>query len=608
MMILLRTLRRWYVRSRVRGGHRPSLEALEVRALPTVMHPLSLAARPLDGPGAGAGFTPQQIRYAYGINQIQFTGTTVTADGAGETIAIATAYGDPNLAADVATFSTRFDLPAAQLTIVAQDGSNNLPQSDAAWAQETALDVEWAHAIAPAATLLVVQANSGNEPDLYAAVDYAAAQPGVHVVSMSFGGPEDASETNADAHFRTPANHDGVTFVAAAGDTGTVTYPAASPYVVGVGGTTLTLGADGRRASETAWANGGGGPSQYEPRPAFQDGGMPAGLNNRGTPDVAYDADPATGFVVYDSFGNPDQPWLSVGGTSAGAPQWAALLALANQGRRLNGQGSLDGATQTLPMLYQMSAGLYDVTQGGNGHVQAGPAYDLATGLGTPLGPALVAGLIGPVSPPPTAPPPTTTPPPTTPGDPPPTTTPPTTTPPSFTALPEDASGIAGRPLDGALATITVPDATAADLSATIDWGDGHTSSGMVVSLGNYQYAIEGLINYASVGSDTVTLTITDTAGGTNQSVTLQTVVEVQPAAPVPSAPADPASATPVVLSAPTAPASADPAPALPPVLVDAFLPQVRRARKVATHHPAPRHHPAAHPKPAPKHHRPTHH
>jgi hypothetical protein len=581
------------------------VEALEGRALPSVMQPLSLVSRPLDDPGAPLpGYTPAQIRHAYGIDKIDFggLGTPAVADGSGETIAIVTAFSNPNLADDLAAFSTRFNLAAANLTVVAQDGSNRLPDADAAWAQETALDVEWAHAIAPGASLLVVEANTGNEADLYAAVAYAASQPNVHVVSMSFGGPEDASETNADQHFQTPANHDGVTFVAAAGDTGTVTYPAVSPYVVGVGGTTLALDASGNRVSETAWGNGGGGLSQFEPAPAFQQGFLPADAKNRGTPDVAYDASPDSGFAVYDSFGNPDQPWVSVGGTSAGAPQWAALIALADQGRRLSGKGSVDGATQTLPLLYGLKSGLYDVTKGGNGHYAAAAGYDLVTGLGTPDGAQVVVGLLG--APPVPDPPPS---PPGGGGDGSPSSGGPLSGAPPLAIVPQAVTGVAGRPLDGVLAILTIPNISVSDLSVSIDWGDGTSAAGMVVSLGNGQYAIEGLLDYAQVGSDSITFTITDTTDPGHDSVTLHTVATVQPDSPAQGgASGGDAAAAPAVVSplATPTPVVADP---VPTVAVQAFVPAAKHRRHAPAHHAPAKRHAAARHAAAPPHQRPAH-
>jgi hypothetical protein len=559
MMNSLRTLRRGHARGR--RAVPPTLEALEGRALPALMSPLF---HPLAPPAGGGlvpvpGYTPAQIRHAYGFDQVAFpaAGPGAAADGSGETIAIVTACDSPNLAGDLTAFSGRFQLPGATLTVVAQDGSNKPPASDPAWAQETALDTEWAHALAPAARLLVVEATTGNDADLYAAADYAAAQPGVHVVSMSFGGPEDPSETAADAHFRTPAGHDGITFVAAAGDSGTVTYPAASPNVVGVGGTTLALDATGNRTSETAWAQGGGGLSQYEPTPAYQAAVKPGNLASRGTPDVAYDANPNTGFAVYDSFGNPERPWLSMGGTSAGAPQWAALIALADQGRRLAGRGSLDGPSQTLPVLYGLQGNaFYDVTAGGNGHAQAGPGYDLVTGLGTPFANQIVAGLIGSGN---TTHPTTSGPPPTSP-------------PPVVSAAP-NITIVIGSPLTGVLATISDPSVSAGELGATIDWGNGQSSPGYIVPLGDGQFAVEGTPVYTQPGSYTITVTVT-ADDNSDQSETTHTVATVE-SPPPPPATDDPT------------PDDAAPAEPIPEVTVYPLLPVKVSGRHAPAHHPA---------------------
>src|SRR5207302_6803748 len=143
--------------------------------------------------------------------------------------------------------------------------------------------------------------------DLISAVDYARQQPGVVTVSMSWGGGESSSESYYDSHFTTPAGHvggsnlaGGVTFLASTGDSGAPTsYPAASKNVVAVGGTSLTLNADNTYNSETAWTDGGGGPSSYESRPAYQ-ASVTTG-SKRLNPDVSYDANPNTGFAVYDS-------------------------------------------------------------------------------------------------------------------------------------------------------------------------------------------------------------------------------------------------------------------------------------------------------------------
>ncbi len=415
------------------------VEALERRALlsasaaDAVVTPL-LAIKPGATFGTTIdGYTPAQIKKAYGIDQISFNG--VTGDGSGQTIAIVDAYNDPNIVADLAVFSNQFNLPAADLKVVNQSGGSNLPPTDPGWAGEIALDVEWAHAIAPAAKILLVEANTATIANMMSAVDYARKQPGVSVVSMSWGGSEffgpgqgeSKSQKDYDPKLTTPAGHQGVTFVAAAGDEGSasgfIDWPASSPSVLAVGGTNLVLADDaGAYGSESSWfdpSGGGttGGASVVEKEPAYQQAVQNTGA--RTTADVSYDGDPNSGFAVYNSI--PDggfSGWQVIGGTSAGTPQWAALVAIANQGRALNGLGSLSGASETLPALY----GLYSATDAsGNSTygsyfndvidttsgsefprlrraVNPNPAaagYDTATGLGTPKADAVVAALAG---------------------------------------------------------------------------------------------------------------------------------------------------------------------------------------------------------------------
>src|SRR5581483_7133596 len=143
---------------------------------------------------------------------------TVPADGRGTTIAIVDAFDDPNIANDLHQFDLRFGLPDPVFTKVNQSGGSAPPRADAGWASEIALDVEWAHAIAPRANILLVEATDNSDTNLYAAVRYAASQPGVVVVSMSFGSSEYSGETSFDSVFRTPSSHAGVTFVASSGD------------------------------------------------------------------------------------------------------------------------------------------------------------------------------------------------------------------------------------------------------------------------------------------------------------------------------------------------------------------------------------------------------
>ena len=242
--------------------------------------------------------------------------------------------------------------------------------------------------MAPGAQIMLVEASSSYDSDLLAAVDYAAAH--ANVVSMSWGGGEFSGEnsTTYDGHF----SHAGVAFVASSGDAGApIEWPAASPNVLAVGGTALTLGTGGAYGSEAGWSGSGGGPSAYEAKPSYQ-AGVVTQTAMRANPDVAYDASPSTGFAVYDSF-TGGGGWMQVGGTSAGAPQWAALLAIADQGRALNHLPALDGtspqAVQTTLYQNATTGVFHDVTTGtstGTPNYTAAPGYDYVTGLGFPGG------------------------------------------------------------------------------------------------------------------------------------------------------------------------------------------------------------------------------
>jgi subtilase family serine protease len=342
------------------------------------------------------GFTPAQIRAAYGFDQVAYT-------GAGQTIAIIDAYNDPNIVADTAKFSQQFGLPqfnvpgGPTLRVESQTGSTTaLPRTDADWAQEIALDVEWAHAIAPGANILLVEANSDNFPDLLMATNHAKVQPAVSVISMSWDGDEFRGETSWDPAFLARRGHISQTFVAAAGDDGApAEWPAVSPFVLSVGGTSLTL-TDGAYASESGWSDTSGGVAQFEGEPSFQTHVQSTG--SRAAPDVAFDGDPDTGVAVYNSVPNSaGTGWAEIGGTSAGAPQWAALIALADQGRALRGLGTLSNAQS---ILYTLPATDYhDITLGGNGVYPAGPGYDAVTGLGTPQANLVIQHLVGGVPP-----------------------------------------------------------------------------------------------------------------------------------------------------------------------------------------------------------------
>jgi hypothetical protein len=365
-----------------------------------VSHPMVLVHPMLGGPPSGA-LTPPQVQQGYAFNQITFGGAA--GNGAGETIAIVDAQDDSNIQADLNTFDAQFNLPNTTVVRVSQTGGTNYPAPDSTggWELEESLDVEWAHAMAPQATIMLVEANSANDTDLLAAVDYAAAH--ANVVSMSWGGSEFSGETSSsyENHFI----HAGVTFVASSGDSGApVSWPASSPNVVAVGGTTLTLNANNNWLTESGWSGSGGGPSGYESQPAYQSGVVSQTSTARANPDVAYGASPSNGFAVYDSvpYSGTVYDWLAVGGTSAGAPQWAALFAIADQGRVLSGQQPLDSTspTQAQTILYSGSnrADYHDITSGtstGSPNYSAGVGYDYVTGLGSPIANLVAQSLVG---------------------------------------------------------------------------------------------------------------------------------------------------------------------------------------------------------------------
>jgi hypothetical protein len=254
------------------------------------------------------------------------------------------------------------------------------PIGDTLWVMETSLDVEWAHAIAPQAKIFLIEAAS-NTGDLYTGVEVAI-QHHPSVISLSWGSGEFSSEISLDSIFQNSA----APVVASSGDAGEgVLYPAASPYVLSVGGTTLNVDSNGNYLSETAWSGSGGGISVYESEPAYQTG-LPVPLNGRGrgVPDVAYNANPATGYSIYDSTGGG---WVQVGGTSASAPQWAALIAVANSARTTN-LTNFNTAIYNAASPSSYGTLFHDVTLGQNGtcgyYCGAQPGYDYVTGLGSP--------------------------------------------------------------------------------------------------------------------------------------------------------------------------------------------------------------------------------
>jgi subtilase family serine protease len=324
------------------------------------------------GSASPSGLTPNQVKAAYHLP---------LAGGKG-TIAIIDAYDNATVEGDLNVFSAAFKLPMCDRKnpCFEKHKMASSVKTDSGWAFESALDVEWAHAIAPQAKILLIEAATPSGANLLAAIDYAASRKDVVAVSMSWGGAEFPEEASLDGHF---ISKTGAVFFASSGDNGAgVSWPAASPNVVGVGGTTLAFSAAGDFLSETAWSGSGGGVSGYEPEPDWQASyRIPRAKSKRAVPDVSYNADTASGFPVYKTSGTSKKNWYVVGGTSAGAPQWAAIHAL--------------GGSVSLAKLYTAKASadslkyFRDVTSGSNGdcayYCDARKHYDYVTGLGSPL-------------------------------------------------------------------------------------------------------------------------------------------------------------------------------------------------------------------------------
>ncbi len=348
---------------------RPALERLDSRLVLSTLTTL----------------TPSQIQAAYGLNSVTFSsnGKTVAGTGAGQTIAIIDAYNDPNAATELATFDAKYGLPAASLTV---DNLGSARNTNAGWEEEEALDIEAAHLAAPGAKILLIEATSASTADLMAAVQVANTTPGVTVVSMSWGGSDTRTETMYDSDFTTP----GITYLAASGDNGAgAEWPADSPNVIGVGGTTLTVNTSSTgvvtRGTEVAWSDSGGGESNIESEPSFQDKAQSTG--RRSSPDVSAVANPSTGLEMYTVAGGG---FVQVGGTSLATPIWAGLIAVADQGRALAGKATLNSSV-ALGDLYNAPSGSFnDITSG----ARATTSFDTSTGLGTPNAAVLVAALV----------------------------------------------------------------------------------------------------------------------------------------------------------------------------------------------------------------------
>ncbi|MBR7829169.1 S53 family peptidase [Actinospica sp. MGRD01-02] len=359
----------------------------------------SRAGYQTTGTSTSSGYTPAQLRSAYNL----------TASGSStETVAIVDAYNDPNAASDLAVYRSAYGLPACTAATgcfkqESETGSTtSLPSTDYGWSEEESLDLDMVSAICPGCHILLVEAASANESDLDTAENTAAATSGVVAISNSWGGSESSSETTDDAAF----NHSGIAITASSGDSGYgVIWPAASPYVTAVGGTSLSTASNARGWTESVWSTSstegtGSGCSAYETQPSWQKSlNLPAGCSNRIVADVSAVADPATGVAVYDTANSCGTSswcdllislglvtgadgWVQVGGTSAASPIIASVYALANNTSSIT-YGSYP---------YSHTADLNDVTSGSTSTCTpaylctAEPGYDGPTGLGTPNG------------------------------------------------------------------------------------------------------------------------------------------------------------------------------------------------------------------------------
>jgi len=371
-----------------------------------------------QAPGSNPGcLGPAQVRRAYNIPR--------NLTGRGETIVIIDAFGNPDIASDLAGFDSTFGLPAANLNIICVGGTcpTFVPNADEeSWAGEIALDTQWAHADAPGATIDLVIAKSDQDADIFAAQQYVIQHNLGDVLSQSFGEGEvcQASSIFAATHqLFVQAAAERMSVFASAGDQGSsqpacngngffksVGTPASDPLVTGVGGTHLNADlTTGAYQGETVWndsgtfadlgATGGGFSTQYL-RPGYQFLANHSAF--RGVPDVAWDADVFNGVLATCSeCGAGAGAFFIFAGTSSGSPQWAAITALADQaaGHRL---GFLN------PTLYVIGASIagfsafHDVTSGnnvwdGDGNIpgySAGPGWDPTTGLGSPNAASLI--------------------------------------------------------------------------------------------------------------------------------------------------------------------------------------------------------------------------
>ncbi len=329
--------------------------------------------------------TPASLACVYGLVS-QVTGcnpnkATAVPSGGSRIIAIVDAYDAPNAAADLAAFSAQFRLPQANFQVVYADGTE--PEYDIGWELEESLDVQWAHAMAPGAQIVLVEAASNSFSDLMAAEDVASAMvnaAGGGEVSNSWGGSEFYGETTYDSHFV----KSGVVFFASAGDFPGTAWPGTSANVVAAGGTTVRRNpSTGNYIAEAPWDSAGGGLSALEPRPSYQSGISNIVGKYRGVPDLSFDSNPITGVWIYDTNAGG---WNIVGGTSVASPSLAGIINLAG-----SFSTSSNAELTTIYSKATVTADYNDITSGYCGPYagySAGTGWDFCTGVGTNKGKA----------------------------------------------------------------------------------------------------------------------------------------------------------------------------------------------------------------------------
>lgn len=350
-------------------------------------HLIRVEVNPSPNAASPSGETPATIRPVYNL----------PSSGGSQTIAIVDAFDYATAANDLSVFSSTLGLPA-----MPDCGSNGnvapcfrkvfaagkKPRANCGWAQEAALDIEWAHAMAPNARIVLVEAASNSFANLFAAVDVATAQVttggGKGEVSMSWSGAEFSTEASSDSHFQ----NTNVVYFASSGDTGGVNgYPSVSPFVVSAGGTTINrspANPNGTFVSETAWSGSGGGPSAFEPKPSYQSGVAGTDATHRSAPDFSFDANPNTGVSVFDSTSCQGlSGWLVFGGTSVSSPSLAGIVNLAG-----HFAASSTSELTTIYANFTNTADFRDIVSGTAGSFSAGPGYDFVTGVGSDQGTA----------------------------------------------------------------------------------------------------------------------------------------------------------------------------------------------------------------------------